>query len=44
MAEHIDVNAGKIIEGVNTVEELGEEIYTKNYRNVQWVENGIRKK
>jgi altronate dehydratase large subunit len=29
MAEHIVVNAGKIIEGVNTVEELGEEIYKK---------------
>ncbi|WP_235883118.1 UxaA family hydrolase [Metabacillus sediminilitoris] len=26
---HIDVNAGKIIEGVNTVEEVGKEIYKK---------------
>ncbi|MBS4216705.1 UxaA family hydrolase [Neobacillus rhizophilus] len=29
MSEHIDVNAGKIIEGLNTIEEIGEEIYTK---------------
>jgi altronate dehydratase large subunit len=29
MSEHIDVNAGKIIEGLNTIEEIGEEIYEK---------------
>ncbi|WP_399628545.1 UxaA family hydrolase [Sporosarcina sp. SG10008] len=29
MSEHIDVNAGKIIEGLNTIEEVGEEIYGK---------------
>ncbi|WP_028392483.1 UxaA family hydrolase [Bacillus cihuensis] len=29
MSEHIDVNAGKIIEGKNTIEEIGEEIYQK---------------
>lgn len=29
MSEHIDVNAGKIIEGLNTIEEIGEEIYGK---------------
>ncbi|HZH60091.1 MAG TPA: UxaA family hydrolase [Metabacillus sp.] len=29
MSEHIDVNAGKIIEGTNTIEEIGEEIYEK---------------
>ncbi|THE11604.1 hydrolase [Bacillus timonensis] len=27
MEEHIDVNAGKIIEGINTIDEIGEEIY-----------------
>jgi altronate dehydratase large subunit len=27
MSEHIDVNAGKIIEGLNTIDEIGEEIY-----------------
>lgn len=27
MAEHIDVNAGKIIEGINSIDEIGEEIY-----------------
>ncbi|EKN71633.1 putative hydrolase [Neobacillus bataviensis LMG 21833] len=27
MSEHIDVNAGKIIEGVNTIDEIGQEIY-----------------
>jgi len=29
MSEHIDVNAGKIIEGTNTIEEIGKEIYEK---------------
>ncbi|MFD2922235.1 UxaA family hydrolase [Halobacillus naozhouensis] len=29
MSEHIDVNAGKIIEGISTIEEIGEEIYQK---------------
>ncbi|AOH56445.1 hydrolase [Peribacillus muralis] len=29
MSEHIDVNAGKIMEGLNTIEEIGEEIYGK---------------
>ncbi|MFK9093024.1 UxaA family hydrolase [Bacillus salipaludis] len=27
MSEHIDVNAGKIIEGINTIDEIGQEIY-----------------
>ncbi|WP_160725096.1 UxaA family hydrolase [Bacillus sp. USDA818B3_A] len=27
MSEHIDVNAGKIIQGLNTIEEIGQEIY-----------------
>lgn len=27
MSEHIDVNAGKIIEGKNTIDEIGQEIY-----------------
>ncbi|YCA41664.1 UxaA family hydrolase [Bacillus sp. JZ8] len=29
MSEHIDVNAGKIVEGINTLEEIGEEIYRR---------------
>ncbi|AKO92995.1 UxaA family hydrolase [Priestia filamentosa] len=29
MSEHIDVNAGKIVEGINTIEEIGEEIYRR---------------
>jgi altronate dehydratase large subunit len=29
MSEHIDVNAGKIIDGLSTIEEIGEEIYQK---------------
>ncbi|MBM7551600.1 UxaA family hydrolase [Thalassobacillus pellis] len=29
MQEHIDVDAGKIIEGLNTIDEIGEEIYQK---------------
>lgn len=28
MSEHIDVNAGKIIEGVSTIEDIGKEIYS----------------
>jgi len=29
MSEHIDVNAGKIVEGISTIVEIGEEIYEK---------------
>jgi altronate dehydratase large subunit len=29
MSEHIDVNAGKIVDGINTIEEIGEEIYRR---------------
>ncbi|WP_264740849.1 UxaA family hydrolase [Cytobacillus firmus] len=37
MSEHIDVNAGKIIDGLNTIEEIGEEIY----RKVMEAANGV---
>lgn len=38
MSEHIDVNAGKIIEGKSTIQDIGEEIY----KNVMDAANGIK--
>lgn len=38
MSEHIDVNAGKIIEGNSTIQDIGEEIYEK----VMDVANGTK--